>query len=212
MPPGVTNPGSRVSAPTEGNLVDVPDLLERVRQRDDEAARALVEHLYPLVIKIVRSHLPWRMSEEDLAQDIYLKIFANMDQYRGQVPFEHWVSRVAVTTCLDRLRAQKRRPEFRWADLSGAEAETLEAVTATTDTGHPSDGMAARELVEKLLQTLGPQDRLVLTLLDMEQKSVSEIRQITGWNESAIKVRAFRARRKLRRQLAELEKSKTEKP
>lgn len=194
-------------APSEGNNVDVTGLLERVRQRDDEAARALVEHLYPLVIKIVRSHLPWRMSEEDLAQDIFLKIFANLEQFRGEVPFSHWVSRVAVTTCLDKLRAQKRRPELRWADLGEAEAETLEAVTAAPDDGHPLDGLAARELAEKLLQCLGPEDRLVLTLLDMEQKTVTEIREITGWNESAIKVRAFRARRKLRKHFATLEKT-----
>ncbi len=74
--------------------------LERVRQRDEEAARELVAHLYPLVIKIVRSHLPRRVAEEDLAQEIFLKVFANLDQYRGAVPFEHWVSRVAVSTCL----------------------------------------------------------------------------------------------------------------
>lgn len=204
----VTNPGSCVSAPDEGNQVDVKALLERVRRRDEDAASELVNHLYPLVIKIVRSHLPWRMSEEDLAQDIYLKIFANMGQYRGEVPFEHWVSRVAVTTCLDRLRFQKRRPELRWADLSEPEAEALQATTAAEDKGHPADGMGARELVEKLLQQLSPEDRLVLTLLDMEQKSVAEIQKLTGWNQSAIKVRAFRARRKLRKRLTELESEK----
>lgn len=208
MKPSVSKPSGSVSAEAPGAPDVVPALLKRVRQGDDDAARELVDHLYPLVIKIVRSHLPWRMSEEDLAQDIYLKIFANMEQYRGEVPFAHWVSRVAVTTCLDKLRAQMRRPELRWADLNENEARALEAVTTAEDAGHPSDGMAARELVEKLLQTLGPQDRLVLTLLDMEQKSVAEIRQLTGWNQSAIKVRAFRARRKLRKRLAELEKAK----
>lgn len=187
----------------------VPSLLERVRQNDEIAARELVEHLYPLVIKIVRSHLPWRMSEEDLAQDIYLKIFANMEQFRGEVPFEHWVSRVAVTTCLDRLRAQKRRPELRWADLSQAEEDALHAAASADTDGQPTDALASRELAEKLLQSLGPEDRLVLTLLDMEQRSVAEIQQITGWNQSAIKVRAFRARRKLRKHLEQLDKTKS---
>ena len=187
----------------------VPSLLKRVRENDEMAARELVEHLYPLVIKIVRSHLPWRMSEEDLAQDIYLKIFANMEQFRGEVPFEHWVSRVAVTTCLDRLRAQKRRPELRWADLSEAEEDALHAAASADTDGQPTDALASRELAEKLLQSLGPEDRLVLTLLDMEQRSVAEIQQITGWNQSAIKVRAFRARRKLRKQLEQLDKTKS---
>ncbi len=207
MDSDVTRTDAQHGATDKAESVDVPCLLRQVRSGDEDAARQLVDHLYPLVIKIVRSHLPWRMSEEDLAQDIYLKIFANMDQYRGGVPFRHWVSRVAVTTCLDRLRAQKRRPEWRWADLSEAEAEALEAVTAAQDDGHPSDGMGARELVEKLLQTLGPEDRLVLTMLDMEQRSVAEIQELTGWNQSAIKVRAFRARRKLRKQFERLERN-----
>ena len=90
--------------------LDVAACLVRVRQRNEDAARVLVEHLYPLVIKIVRAHRPSRLDETDLAQEIFMKMFANLEQYRGVVPFEHWVSRVAVTTCLDRLRAQKRRP------------------------------------------------------------------------------------------------------
>ena len=153
--------------------LDVPACLRRVRQRDEEAARALVEHLYPLVIKIVRAHLPRRVAEEDLAQDIFLKVFERLGQYRAVVPFEHWVSRVAVTTCLDELRAQKRRPEWRWADLSETEADVLDAVLTSQSEPHPSEGMAAREIVTRLLECLSPQDRLVITLLDLEGKSLA---------------------------------------
>ncbi|MEW6304911.1 MAG: RNA polymerase sigma factor [Verrucomicrobiota bacterium] len=188
--------------------LDVAACLERVRRRDEEAARRLVEHLYPLVIKIVRAHLPRRVAEEDLAQDIFLKMFANLEQYRGVMPFEHWVSRIAVTTCLDQLRAQKRRPELRWADLSETEAEVLDAVITSEGEAHPSQGMAAREVVGKLLEQLNPEDRLVVTLLDLEQKSVAEIQQITGWGASLIKVRAFRARQKLRKHLEILERER----
>lgn len=188
--------------------LDVVSCLERVRRGDDDAARELVSHLYPLVIKIVRAHLPRRVAEEDLAQDIFLKVFANLGQFRGVVPFEHWVARVSVTTCLDQLRAQKRRPELRMADLSETEAEMLDAVTAGQNEPHPSQAMAARELVTKLLECLIPQDRLVITLLDLEEKSLAEIRQITGWNETLIKVRAFRARQKLKKHLVEIEKGK----
>ena len=189
-------------------MLDVAACLERVRQRDEEAARELVAHLYPLVIKIVRSHLPRRVAEEDLAQEIFLKMFANLDQYRGGVPLEHWVSRVAVSTCLDSLRFHKRRPELRWADLSETEAEVLDAVIQTDDEAHPSETMAANELVGKLLDCLGPEDRLVITMLDLEEKSVAEISELTGWGASLVKVRAFRARAKLRKHLAALEKGK----
>src|ERR1041384_2050530 len=115
---------------------DLAGCLDRIRQRDQAAARELVDHLYPLVIRIVRSHLPRRVAEEDLTQEVFIKMFTRLDQYQGAVPFPHWVSRIAVTTCIDHLRAQKRRPEFRWADLSENEAEVLDAVM-TNETTRP---------------------------------------------------------------------------
>ena len=185
---------------------DLVACLERVRQRDQIAARELVEHLYPLVIRIVRSHLPRRVAEEDLAQDIFLKMFTRLDQYKGAVAFTHWVSRIAVTTCIDQLRAQKRRPEFRWADLSEQEAEVLDSVLTNEGDVAANDAFAARELVYKLLGQLKPEDRLVLQLLDLEQRSVAEISEITGWNQSLVKVRAFRARGKLKKLFEELQR------
>ena len=178
---------------------DLAGCLDRVRRRDQTAARELVEHLHPLVIRIVRAHLPRRVAEEDLAQDIFLKMFSRIDQYQGAVPFTHWVSRIAVTTCIDQLRAQKRRPELRWADLSERETEVLDSVITNENDVAPDDALAARELVGKLLDMLKPDDRLVIRYLDLEQKSVAEISQLTGWNQTLVKVRAFRARRKLQR-------------
>jgi RNA polymerase sigma factor (sigma-70 family) len=184
---------------------DEATCLERVRRRDQAAARELVEHLYPLVIRIVRSHLPRRVAEEDLAQDIFLKMFTRLEQYQGAVPFPHWVSRIAVTTCIDQLRAQKRRPEFRWADLSENEAEVLDAVLTDERDPRPGDALAARELVHQLLDQLKPADRLVVQLLDLEQKTIAEISAQTGWNQTLVKVRAFRARRKLQKLFQELQ-------
>jgi RNA polymerase sigma factor (sigma-70 family) len=185
---------------------DVPRCLERVRQRDQAAARELVDHLYPLVIRIVRSHLPRRVLEEDLAQEVFMKMFTRIDQYQGAVPFPHWVSRIAVTTCIDHLRAQKRRPEFRWADLSEGEADVLDAVMTNERDVAPDDALEAHELVHKLLDQLKPDDRLVIQLLDLEQKTILEICALTGWSQSLVKVRAFRARRKLQKLFAELKR------
>jgi RNA polymerase sigma-70 factor (ECF subfamily) len=119
------------------------------------------------------------------------------------VPFTHWVSRIAVTTCIDQLRAQKRRPELRWADLSERESEVLDSVMTGEDVA-PDDALAAKELVQKLLERLKPEDRMVIQMLDLEQKSVAEISAVTGWNQTLVKVRAFRARRKLQRFYMEL--------
>ena len=185
---------------------DLVGCLGRVRERDQVAARELVDHLYPLVIRIVRSHLPRRVPEEDLAQEIFLKMFTRLAQYQGAVPFPHWVSRIAVTTCIDHLRAQKRRPEFRWADLSETEAEVLDNVITNENDVPANDAMAAHELVHKLLEQLKPDDQLVIRLLDLEQKTVAEISRSTGWNQSLVKVRAFRARRKLQKLFQELQR------
>jgi len=189
----------------EDESFDLAGCLALVRERDQAAARALVDHLYPLVIRIVRAHLPRRVAEEDLAQDIFLKMFARLEQYKGAVPFPHWVSRIAVTTCIDQLRAQKRRPEFRWADLSENEADVLDAVMTNENDVEAGDALAARELVHKLLGELKPDDRLVIQLLDLEQKTIAEISGLTGWSQSLVKVRAFRARRKLQKLFQELE-------
>jgi RNA polymerase sigma-70 factor (ECF subfamily) len=185
---------------------DLSGLVPRVVAGDEAAARDMVERLWPQVIRIVRRHLPRRSSEEDLAQEVFMKVFARLDQWRADMPLEHWVSRVAVNTCLDALRWHKRRPELRWADLSESEAEMLDNVLH--DGSEPSgDGIAARELAHKLLETLKPADRLVLTMMDMEGRSVADVQRATGWSATLVKVRAFRARRKLRKAFEVLENS-----
>jgi RNA polymerase sigma-70 factor (ECF subfamily) len=184
---------------------DFAGCLERVRVRDQAACRQLVEQLYPQVIRIVRSHLPRRVAEEDLAQEVFMKMFTRLEQYQGAVPFPHWVSRIAVTTCIDQLRAQKRRPEFRWADLPESQAEVLDHVLSDDREAAPGDALAARELVDRLLGQLKPDDQLVIRLLDLEQKTLAEISALTGWNQTLIKVRAFRARRKLQKLFQELQ-------
>ena len=121
--------------------------LERVRQNDQDAAVALVEALYPLVIRIVRSHWSRPSDEEDLAQEIFLKLFSRLDQYeaRAGIPLEHWVSRLAVRTCFDALRAKGRRPEVRMGDLSEEQRAWLEFMTA--EESAPPDSTAALQKV-----------------------------------------------------------------
>jgi RNA polymerase sigma-70 factor, ECF subfamily len=188
---------------SEGGL-DVQSWVRSVQQGDEAAARALFNHLFPLVIKIVRAHLPRRTSEEDLVQTVFMKLFAKLDQFSGRVPLEHWVSRIAVNTCLNQISTERVRPEFRWADLSEAEERVLQSLASTTDDLEPSHNLASRELVDKLLERLRPADRLVVTLMHLEGRTVEEVRQITGWNASLIKVRAFRARRKMKKHLETL--------
>ena len=180
---------------------DEAGCVARVRQGDEEAARELMQRLHPLVMKLVRSHLPRLTSEEDLVQMVFAKVFSKLDQFSGTVPLPHWVSRVAVNTCLNQLDHERVRPEVRWADLSADEEAVLQNL-ARTDADLPSSQAgAARELVGRLLAGLGAEDRLVVTLLHLEERSVEEVSALTGWNRTLVKVRAFRARQRMKRAL-----------
>ncbi len=176
---------------------NVAKCLAQVKGGDESAARSLVEHLYPTVIRIVRRNLPRRASEEELAQDIFLKMFAKLQSYRAAVPFEHWVSRIATNHCLNAIRAQKSRPEWRMGDLTQEHELALESVAQETSETHPATTLAGREQVDLLLDCLSPEDRLIIKLQEIDGYSADEIKSITGWPVSYIRVRAFRARGKL---------------
>ena len=180
---------------------DASALVEAALRHDDEAARELVRRLYPLVAKIVGAHRPRRTAEEDLCQMIFIKMFQKLNQFSGKVPLEHWVSRIAVNTCLNQIAAEKARPELRHADLSEEEQAVVQNLAASSEELAPDRRFASRQLVEYLLDLLKPAERLVIDLLYLQQRSVEEIRQLTGWSTSLIKVRAFRARRKMKDQL-----------
>jgi len=182
----------------------VAELVARTRIGDETAASALVTHLTPLVGRIVRAHLPRRTSEEDLVQAVLMKVFTRLDQFRGVVPLEHWVARITVNTCRHELARESHRPELRHADLSEEQEAVLNNLANEEAELSTEHGVASRELVERMLAALRPEDRLVITLLHLEGRSVDEIKAITGWSAPLVKVRAFRARRKMKQHLAQL--------
>ena len=175
---------------------------------DDAAARWLVETLHGQVLRIVRNHLPRREDEQDLTQEVFMKVFASIDRFQGLQPFPHWVARIALNTCYDHLRKQKTRPELRFSDLSPAEQACLEQCRGQEETSssgrfHETD---APGLVRRLLATLKPGERMIVQSLDLEGKSLRETCELTGWGLSRVKVTAMRARRKLAEKLQRLEK------
>jgi RNA polymerase sigma-70 factor (ECF subfamily) len=192
-------------AATAEAAFDWPLCLHRVRQGDQAAARELVDRVRPVVARIIRAHRPFRSAEEDLTQDVFLKIFRRLDQYQADAPLPHWVSRIAYSTCIDRLRAQRRRPELRRADLSEAESEQVDNARCEA-TRHPATAMDARELVGKLLDRLPCSDRHLLQMLDLKGHSIAEISRETGLSPGLVKVRAFRARQKLQQLFARMER------
>ena len=183
---------------------DLAACLERVRQRDEDAARELMEHLYPLVLKLVRAHLPKRSAEEDLVQAVFIKIFGKIDQFNGKVPLEHWVSRIAINTCINQIKSERVRPELRWADLGEEEKFVVETLAATENDLDATDAFAAREIVEKLMARLEPVERMLMTLLHLEGRSGKEVAQMMGWSHLRVRVQGFRVRQKLKQHFRQL--------
>ena len=180
------------------------ELVAAVLRQDENAARELVRSLYPLVAKLVRSHRPTRSAEEDLCQMIFIKILQKLPQFSGKVPLEHWVSRIAINTCINQIQAEKARPELREADLSEEQSAVIRNLATTADELAPDQSFASRQLVEHLMAALKPAERLVIDLLYLQQCSVAEIRRVTGWSGPLVKVRAFRARQKMKQLLSNL--------
>jgi len=171
------------------------ELLARWRAGDDDAGREVCERHAELIGRIARAYRPRSSSVEDLVQEVFLTMFSRCERYeeRDGVPFEHWLSRLAVNVCRDRLRHEAREPAV-------ALSEDAERALAWLASGgsEEMDASAAREALEALLASLPADDRLVLTLLDLEGRSTAEIANLTGWSRTLVKVRAFRARRRLR--------------
>lgn len=189
---------------------DLRALARAAQAHDENAARELVRQLYPLVAKVVRAHRPRRTAEEDLCQMIFIRMFQHLGQFSGKVPLEHWVSRIAVNTCLNQIAAEKVRPELRHADLSEEEAAVVEALATSPDELPHDARFASRELVEHLLDSLKPAERLVIDLMYLQGRSVEEIKTATGWSAPLVKVRAFRARQKLKQQLERISRKESE--
>ena len=183
---------------------DVAALVAAALRDDEEAARGLVRHLYPFVAKLVRAHRPRRTAEEDLCQMIFIKMFQNLSRYSGAVPLEHWLSRIAINTCLNQIASEKARPELRRADLSEEQASVVDNLAATSEELSADQQLASRDLVAQMLAALKPAERLIIELQYLQEKSVEEIRAVTGWSTALVKVRAFRARQKLKALLSRL--------
>ncbi len=130
---------------------------------------------------------------EDLTQDIFLKIWKGLPTFREDAPFEHWCMKIIVRTCYDFLRKNRKRRENEV--LAGESTSLLETKKADFPDSRRKE---AWEVVHHLLSQLNEKDRTVVTLLDLEERSVKEIAQLTGWSESNVKVRAHRARKKMK--------------
>jgi RNA polymerase sigma-70 factor, ECF subfamily len=138
----------------------------------------------------------------DLSQESFIKAFTGLSTYRSEMPFSGWLRAIVVNVCYDELRRRRRRPE-ELVDFNAPEVTWLQLVNHATPeeiVAAAEERREARDLARRLLDTLKPEDRLILIMKDSEEASVAEIAQILGWSEAKVKIRAFRARHALRTQ------------
>ncbi len=183
------------------------ELIAAVLRGDHASFEPLVQKYSPRVFATARRYARRESEVEDIVQEVWVKAFQKLASFRGEAPFEHWLMRMAVRTCYDFLRRHQRNRESTFSDLSDQESDWLERFARQPETAS-EDTQAARQLVQRLLEQLSPAARLIITLLEIEDRSVKEISKLTGWSEPLVKVRAFRARAEMRKALLRIAKEK----
>lgn len=167
--------------------------VELARNGDEDAFLHLATTYRPKVWATASRFARSRPELEDLVQDLFVRIWKGLPGYRADAPLEHWIMTVTVRGCYDFLRRNRRRRE---SETLVDPTDSRDAVDERTDRNRRRRD--AREIIVLLLDQLDAKDRTVITLLDLEERGVRETARLTGWSESNVKVRAHRARRKMR--------------
>lgn len=183
------------------------ELIAAVLAGDAASFEPLVQKYSPRVFATARRYARRESEVEDIAQEVWLKAFDKLGSFRGEAPFEHWLMRLTVRTCYDFLRGHQRNREAAFSDLTEPENDWLERFVAQPEAA-TENADAARLLIARVLERLSPPARLIITLLEIEDRPVEEIARLTGWLVPLVKVRAFRARAEMRKILARLPKDK----
>jgi RNA polymerase sigma-70 factor, ECF subfamily len=174
---------------------------------EESAFEEIMRRYSPRVFRFASKFFRQRSLVEEAAQEVFLKAFTELGSFEGRGSMEGWLTRITTNTCLNLLRSSKRRPELTVSDLTEDETDWLDKnmTVAATDQHESSErSLVAADLAGRVLQTLAPDDQLVLTLIDGEDATVKEVVKMTGWSESKVKVKAFRARRRMREAVQKL--------
>ncbi|HXI72107.1 MAG TPA: RNA polymerase sigma factor [Verrucomicrobiae bacterium] len=183
------------------------ELIAAVLKGDAASFEPLIQKYSPRVFATARRYARRESEVEDIAQEVWLKAFSKLQSFRGEAPFEHWLMRMTVRTCYDFLRGHQRNRESSFSELSEPENDWLERFVTQPET-LTDNADAAKLLIGRVLEKLSPPARLVITLLEIEDRSVKEIAELTGWSVPLVKVRAFRARGEMRKIVAKMAKDK----
>jgi RNA polymerase sigma-70 factor (ECF subfamily) len=177
------------------------ELLQRIRAGATDEFAELVRRHQSRVFAILHRYERDTQRVEDLAQETFVKAWRALGQFDARAPFEHWISRIAVRTALDHLRRQKKhRGDIGFDDLGEDALDWLQA----GDEKSELDSRSAAEILNLAMAELSPPNRVVITMQELEGRSVKEIAAALGSSAIAVRVRAVRARAKLKRALEKL--------
>lgn len=199
-----TESDASVSGLTQTSEPTDDELVAAVRKGDESAFTRLFERHRHLVARLGYRFFTRREQVEEIIQESFIKTYFALDSFQGgnENSFVAWLARITVRTCYDELRGQRRRNERSIGDLTEDEAAYLhERLRDVSSTGNVEGAVISRDLANKLLSRLKPEDRLVLTLLKLEELSIAEIAALTGWTAAKVKMRSHRAQHGLRRLL-----------
>ena len=182
------------------------DLARQAQGGDESAFAEIVRRYSPRVFSVASRFFRQRSLVEEAAQEVFLKAFTQLGSFEGRGSMEGWLTRIATNTCLNMVRGAKRRPEFTVSDLTEDEQGWLDHQSAGDQGAQPSveNSVVATDLADRLLAVLSPEDQQALLMIDGEDASIKEVAEATGWSESKVKVRAFRARKKVREAMEKL--------
>jgi RNA polymerase sigma-70 factor, ECF subfamily len=177
-----------IAAVLAGDTADFAELAARYRDR---------------VERLCQRFFADREMVRDLSQESFIRAFTGLPSYRAELPFVGWLRTIVANVCYDELRRRQRRPEELVADFSAPERTWVQLVSEATPeeiVDAAERRQEAHDLAHRLLDSLRPEDRMVMILKESEELSVSEIAETMGWSEAKVKIRAFRARQSMRRQ------------
>jgi RNA polymerase sigma-70 factor (ECF subfamily) len=183
------------------------ELLQRIRNGATDDFAELVRRHQAQVFGILHRYERDTHRIEDLAQETFVKVWRSLGQFDGRAPFAHWLSKITVHVALDHLRKQKRhRNEIGFPELG---EDALDWLGSDAEQS-PLQSSDARELLDAAMRALSPAEQIVITMQEIEGRSVKEISAMTGSSGVAVRVRALRARAKLKKALEQLEQNANE--
>src|SRR6266851_5077711 len=183
-------------APTDGMLVDF-DLIKRAQKGDGPAFNEVVLAYRKRILGTIARLIGKPEDVEDVGQEVFLRLYYSLDQLRTPEVFEPWLYRLTVNASYDYLRKQRRRNESRMSDLSEQQVMMADAVAGGKVSSEEQRQKQVKELVDSMLGAVSEQDRILLTLKEVEGLSIKELEKIYSVNENALKVRLFRARQRV---------------